>query len=119
MRTVVQHARYDLMLIYREAMPVGPPIVESLLATAKVPLVYDFDDAVFLPNTSEANRWIGALKQPQKTAAIIRRCDQVIAGNDYLAAYARRIIVARVCRNCRGDQAGIPARLQARCTATR
>src|SRR5262245_8526040 len=78
------------MLIYREAMPVGPPIVESLLAAARVPLVYDFDDAVFLSNTSDANRWIAALKMPQKTGAIIRRCSQVIAGNEYLAEYARR-----------------------------
>ena len=90
LRTVLQHGRYDLMLIYREAMPVGPPIVESLLSAAKVPLVYDFDDAVFLPNTSDANQWIAALKMPQKTGAIIRRCDQVIAGNEYLADYARR-----------------------------
>ncbi len=90
LRTVWEHDRYDLMLIYREALPVGPPIVESLLAGSKVPLVYDFDDAVFLPNTSDANRWIGALKHPQKTGAIIRRCDQVIAGNEYLASYARR-----------------------------
>lgn len=90
LRTVLQHRRYDLMVIYREALPVGPPVVESMLAAAKVPLVYDFDDAVFLPNTSEANRWIAALKHPHKTGAIIRRCDQVIAGNEYLATYARR-----------------------------
>jgi len=89
-QTVLQHGRYDLMLIYREAMPVGPPIIESLLAAAKTPMVYDFDDAVFLPNTSEANKWIAALKNPQKTGAIIRRCDQVIAGNEYLAQYARQ-----------------------------
>ena len=81
LRTVWQHGRYDMMVIYREALPVGPPIVESLLAGAKVPLVYDFDDAVFLSNTSDANRWVAALKHPQKTGAIIRRCDQVIAGN--------------------------------------
>jgi glycosyltransferase involved in cell wall biosynthesis len=90
LRTVLQHGRYDLIVIYREAMPVGPPIVESMLAAAKVPLVYDFDDAVFLPNTSEANRWIGGLKNPQKTGAIIRKCNSVIAGNEFLAAYARR-----------------------------
>ena len=90
LRTVLQSGRYDLMVIYREAMPVGPPVVESMLAAAKVPLVYDFDDAVFLPNTSEANRWIGVLKRPQKTGAIIRRSDQVIAGNEFLATYARR-----------------------------
>jgi glycosyltransferase involved in cell wall biosynthesis len=90
LRTVLQHSRYDLVVIYREALPVGPPIVEAMLAAAKVPLVYDFDDAVFLSNTSEANRWIAALKNPHKTGAIIRRCDQVIAGNEFLAAYARR-----------------------------
>ena len=90
LRTVLQNSRYNLVVIYREALPVGPPVIESLLAAARVPLVYDFDDAVFLPNTSDANRWIGALKQPRKTGAIIRRCDQVIAGNEYLASYARR-----------------------------
>jgi glycosyltransferase involved in cell wall biosynthesis len=90
LRTVLQHGRYDLVVIYREAMPVGPPLIESMLAAAKVPLVYDFDDAVFLSNTSAANRWIGGLKNPQKTGAIIRKCDQVIAGNEFLAAYARR-----------------------------
>jgi glycosyltransferase involved in cell wall biosynthesis len=90
LRTVLQHGRYDLVVIYREALPVGPPVIESLLAGARMPLVYDFDDAVFLPNTSEANRWIAALKRPGKTGVIIRRCDQVIAGNEYLASYARR-----------------------------
>jgi glycosyltransferase involved in cell wall biosynthesis len=90
LRTVLQHGRYDLVVIYREAMPVGPPVIEAMLAAAKVPLVYDFDDAVFLANTSDANRWIGALKNPQKTGAIIRQCDQVIAGNEFLATYARR-----------------------------
>ena len=89
-RTVLQHGRYDLVVIYREALPVGPPIIEAMLAAAKVPLVYDFDDAVFLSNTSDANRWIAALKNPQKTGAIVRKCDQVIAGNEFLAAYARR-----------------------------
>ena len=53
------------------------------------PLVYDFDDAIFLPNTSDANQFTSALKYPQKVAAIIRRSAHVIAGNEYLADYAR------------------------------
>ena len=64
LRTVLQHSRYDLVVIYREALPVGPPIVEAMLAAAKVPLVYDFDDAVFLSNTSEANRNVAPLDMP-------------------------------------------------------
>src|SRR5262249_1468114 len=41
-------------------------------------------------SVSDANRLIGALKQPGKVATIIRHSDRVIAGNDFLAAYARR-----------------------------
>jgi glycosyltransferase involved in cell wall biosynthesis len=54
------------------------------------PVVFDFDDAIFLPSVSDANRLIGALKLPQKVATIIRRSRHVIAGNEYLADYARQ-----------------------------
>ena len=83
--------RYDAIWIYREVLPIGPPILESVLSVCRRPLLYDFDDAVFLPNTSEANRYLAALKFPGKTGWIIRRATQVIAGNEYLASYARRL----------------------------
>ena len=77
-------------VVYREAYPFGPPLVETLLAHAHGrPLVYDFDDAIFLSNSSEANRFASALKYPQKVAGIIRRSALVLAGNEYLANYAR------------------------------
>jgi glycosyltransferase involved in cell wall biosynthesis len=83
--------RFDVVFIYREIFPIGPAIVERLLALrGRPPIVFDFDDAIFLPSVSEANRVIGALKQPRKVSAIIRASAHVIAGNDYLAAYARR-----------------------------
>ena len=90
LRTVMARARYDVIFIYREALPIGPAIVESLFARAdSIALIYDFDDAVYLPNTSEANRAIAALKWPRKVKTIVRRSDCVIAGNEYLAAWAR------------------------------
>ena len=80
---------YDLIFIYREAFPVGPPLIELALARPGGPaIVYDFDDAVFLGDTSEANRVIGFLKYPAKTRAIVAASTGVIAGNDYLASYA-------------------------------
>ena len=83
--------RFDLLFIYRELFPIGPAIVESLLALRKrPPLVFDFDDAIFLPSVSEANRFISAFKSPGKVASIVRRSAHVIVGNDYLAAFARR-----------------------------
>jgi glycosyltransferase involved in cell wall biosynthesis len=81
--------RYDMALIHREAYPIGPPLIERWLAR-RVPIVYDFDDAVYLPNTSDANRMIGFLKRPAKIAEVIRLSTEVIAGNAHLGDYARR-----------------------------
>jgi glycosyltransferase involved in cell wall biosynthesis len=84
-------SQFDVVFIYREVFPVGPAIVERLLTSGgRPPVVFDFDDAIFLPSVSDANRLIGALKRPQKVATIIGRSRQVIAGNAFLADYARR-----------------------------
>ena len=83
--------QFDAVLLYREMLPIGPAVVERLLAMrARPPVIFDFDDAIFLPSVSDANRPIAALKQPGKVATIIRHSTRVIAGNEYLAAYARR-----------------------------
>jgi glycosyltransferase involved in cell wall biosynthesis len=88
-------SRFDLILIYREVFPIGPAIIERFLTQANhPPVVFDFDDAIFLPRTrasvSDANRLIGMLKQPNKVSTIVRRSRHVIVGNEYLADYARR-----------------------------
>ena len=81
--------RYDLIFIYREAFPIGPPVVEHLLARLPAAIVLDFDDAIYLRNASEANRFVASLKFVQKVPAIVRLSDRVIVGNDFLAEYAR------------------------------
>jgi glycosyltransferase involved in cell wall biosynthesis len=84
-------ARFDVILLYREIFPIGPAVIERLLgARRKPPIVFDFDDAIFLPSVSDANHFISVLKQPGKVATIISESDHVIAGNEYLASYARR-----------------------------
>jgi glycosyltransferase involved in cell wall biosynthesis len=84
-------SQFDVVFIYREVLPIGPPLAERLLtARARPAVVFDFDDAIYLPSVSEANRLIGALKMPRKVETIVRRSRHVIAGNEHLASYARR-----------------------------
>lgn len=85
-------ASTDLVFIHREATPLGWPWWEW--AAAKIwrkTLVFDFDDAVWLPNSSSSNaRLVGGLKKHNKTAKIIGWSNRVFAGNDFLAEYARQ-----------------------------
>jgi len=89
LRLLLSRNRYDAFFIYREAYPLGPPWFEAMLSRSGRPIVFDFDDAIFLENTSEANRFAAALKYPQKVPSIITRSAAVLAGNEFLAEYAR------------------------------
>jgi glycosyltransferase involved in cell wall biosynthesis len=88
-RDVVRAGSFDVAFLYREATPLGPAWIERVLAS-RVPIVYDFDDAIYLRATSPANAWVRALKNPEKTASLCRLSRHVVVGNDILAAYARR-----------------------------
>lgn len=82
---------YDAVYIFREAALLGPPVLERWIARAGVPIVFDFDDAVFVRYVSPVNGYLSWLKFPGKTAAISRWASHVMAGNEYLASYARRV----------------------------
>jgi glycosyltransferase involved in cell wall biosynthesis len=81
---------FDLIMVQREAFMTGSTRFERALAATGVPLVYDFDDAIWHMDVSEGNRKLRWLKDPGKTAKIIRLADLVIAGNDFLAAHAHK-----------------------------
>ena len=80
---------YDLIFVQREAFMTGSTFFEKQFSNAKAKLVFDFDDAIWHLDVSEANRKLSWLKNPGKTANIIALADLVLAGNEYLAAYAR------------------------------
>lgn len=82
---------YDFVFIHREATPLGPPLVEWLIAKIlRKRIIYDFDDAIWLANTSEANRIAAGLKWHHKVASICCWAYKNSCGNAYLATYARQ-----------------------------
>jgi len=89
-RAAATAQQFDVVFIHREAALIGPAIIESLVARQGVPIVFDFDDAIWVPYISPANKKLSYLKCFGKAATICRLSAHVIVGNSYLARYARR-----------------------------
>ena len=89
LRTVRQAADFDVVYLFREAALIGPAWLERLARRRNQRLVYDFDDAIWLPYVSPRNRYFSYLKAPGKTAAICRMAAAITVGNETLADFAR------------------------------
>ena len=90
--SLVRRAKqYDLVYILREAALLGPPIFEKLIHQRRVPIVFDFDDAIFVSYRSPSNGYLSYLKFASKTKTICRLASHVMVGNPYLAEYARQV----------------------------
>jgi glycosyltransferase involved in cell wall biosynthesis len=81
--------RADVILIQREAMMFGPPVIEWLVARVlKRPMVLDLDDATYVSYTSPTYGGLGkALKWFSKTDDLIRWATVVTCGNRGIAEY--------------------------------
>jgi glycosyltransferase involved in cell wall biosynthesis len=79
----------DLLLVQREAMMWGPPLVEWLATRAfKRPMVLDLDDATYVSYTSPTYGGLGkALKWLGKTDDLIKWAAIVTCGNRSIAEY--------------------------------
>lgn len=83
--------RYDFVVIHREAAPVGPPVFEWLLAKVfRKQVVYDFDDAIWIPAVSQNNGLAAHFKCYWKVSHICRWAHRVSVGNEYLARFAKQ-----------------------------
>ncbi len=80
---------YDLIFLHREAVAFGPAGLERII-TRRKPIVFDFDDAIWLRNRNRVNPLAEWVKCPSKTRAIAKRASAILAGNAYLAEWARR-----------------------------
>jgi glycosyltransferase involved in cell wall biosynthesis len=80
---------YDLVFVQREALYVGGPFLELAAKKHNAKLVFDFDDAIWLADMSAFNARFRWLKNPAKIPRLLSSSDLVIAGNRYLADFAR------------------------------
>lgn len=81
--------QFDKVFIHREAAMIGPAYFEWLITKVfRKKIIFDFDDAIWLKDVSDANENLSWLKFPNKTKSIIKYASFVIAGNKHLANFA-------------------------------
>ena len=82
-------SKADVVLVQREAMLFGPPVIEWLTTrVCRRPLVLDLDDATYVSYTSPTYGRVGkALKWFSKTDDLIRWASIVTCGNRAIAEY--------------------------------
>lgn len=80
---------YSGVVVQKALYPVGPLFPERLLFLLTKKVIFDFDDAIYL-YPPHIHRLIARLKRPKKVNFILKHSKQVLAGNPYLAEYAKR-----------------------------
>ena len=88
-RTDLQHVEdFDVVFVQKGVFTGLYSGFERKLAARK-PVVFDFDDAIWLPRVG-GSRVLRALHRESAVQDILRRSAAVVAGNSYLADYATR-----------------------------
>lgn len=81
---------YDYIFVHREATPLGPPFVEAILFLLGRPVIFDFDDAIFIGKTSKVNRIVAFAKWSSKIRFITRHSTKVAVCNNYLVSWVKQ-----------------------------
>lgn len=82
---------YDFVFIHREASPIGPPFFEWIIAKIlRKKIIYDFDDAIWLANTSSVNSIVAKIKCHSKVKYICKWSYKISCGNEFLASFAKQ-----------------------------
>ena len=83
--------RYDRIFIHREVYPVGPQLVEFVLARVyEKKIIYDFDDAIWLPNYAANNAKFAFVKSYGHVKKLCKYAYRLSVGNQFLADYGKQ-----------------------------
>jgi len=84
-------SRADLVYLFLEAAPLGPPLFEHALRFTGVPIVYDIDDLVYLPHASKNNSFMRWLRNHEKIATLMQIADEIIVCTSHLKSVAEKL----------------------------
>ena len=92
--------RADVLFIHRETFPLGWAVGVRLLKRFAGAILYDYDDAMFLPQR-QGRGALGRFEALETPKRLMAMSHTVLAGNSFLAEYARpyarRVVVLPTC----------------------
>ncbi|MCS7188205.1 MAG: glycosyltransferase family 4 protein [Bacteroidia bacterium] len=80
---------WEGVYLHREYAPIGTTWLEEKSIGSR-PFILDFDDAIWIVDTSEENRAFAWMKSPKKLPKLLSKARLVTVCNPYLAEYARQ-----------------------------
>lgn len=92
---LLRKAHYDAIWLEYEVLPSMPWLLERLLLPSNIPLITDYDDAIFHRYNMARNPVIRAVLG-KKNDRVMAASTVVVAGNAYLAAHANNAGAQRV-----------------------
>ena len=89
--------RYDIVFVHLESFLFGPAFFEYFFQLLGKPVIYDFEDAVYLKDFKGKNKFLNLLRCSHKFYDILRLSSQVIVCNNYMKdlvlSYNRNVTV--------------------------
>ena len=83
--------KFDYIFILKEAAPLGPPFFEWIYTRVlNKKVIYDFDDAIWIPKISEHNTLASIFKNSDRVKSICKWAYKVSCGNTHLCSYAKK-----------------------------
>ena len=87
---LINVSKYDVVFVHIESLPIGPAVLEWLFSKLGKPIIYDFEDAVYLKNFKSTNKFMIFLRYPDKFYQILNLSSRVIVCNKYMRDFTRR-----------------------------
>ncbi len=88
-KDVSRFKEFDIIFIQREASFFGSSYFEKHAYKSGKKVIFDFDDAIWLADTSAANKKWEWVKDPSKFNTNVANAHMILAGNRYLAERAK------------------------------
>ncbi len=90
-KDVLRYKQFDIIFIQREAYFLGTSFFEKRAFHSGAKVIFDFDDSIWLADTSPGNKKWEWIKSPKKFYSNAKHAHQVLAGNTYLLEQALKV----------------------------